>query len=316
MISEFKTRLEDFFHGSRPEDYQDREGVEEMDLSKDEPAAEEPFSGGTDGEDVSSHVEGEIYPEEDPSSEVKETSRENASEKSIRRAAGQVITPFCLILDLSDSMRFPAKKRPIDALNQSLPGIREAVMKVLAASNSVYISVVFVHDEEADLVTDFMPIKEWAPPLCRASGRTPMGDGIIKGVQAYQRLVKAIRKTGDVMTQGIFVIMTDGKATDEMDTALDLLHGVQFENGHRRLSIWAVGTEGADQDLLCSIASDEQKVVRLKSAQEYEALFRDIGASVSAVSSAGVSPDRTVLAYSYGPGRDEARQTRFRRGDI
>ena len=86
--------------------------------------------------------------------------------------------PCVLLVDTSGSMQ----GAPINSLNQGLAVFASELMQDRLAQKRVEVAVV-TFGEEVSLVQDFCSPAAFIPPTLQASGRTPMGEAVVRGMQ-------------------------------------------------------------------------------------------------------------------------------------
>lgn len=235
-------------------------------------------------------IPGEIYPDIKDNKTAASKEKGPAGPGRERASLTRSVTPLILIVDISDSMNVPESDPPIIKVNQGMAYLKQHLMGDLLTRNAVWICLIAVGGQHAWIVNDFQPVREWVPPVLRADGFTPMGEGIRLSVDKFRDLRKRFRGRGVAMTQGIMVVMTDGCATDETEEVIRELHREARAGSRGHLSIWCFATPpNADMDFVKSLVIDPAKAVMLQGSQDYRKLFAWIGNSV------------TVISHSHGP---------------
>jgi uncharacterized protein YegL len=180
--------------------------------------------------------------------------------------------PHCatvLALDTSGSMAGDK----IRQLNEGLQYFREDVMSDDLARKRVEAAVV-TFGSRVVLSQGFCSMDSFQPPTFKADGSTPMGDAILRSIEAIRDRKAAYRRMGtDYYRPWIFLI-TDGEPTDMKPTD-ELWRRVTDEvhNGEaaREFLFFGVGVEPADMDTLRRICPPERPPVQLKPGR-----FRDM----------------------------------------
>lgn len=230
-------------------------------------------------------IRGEVYP--DTKAGKGTASKENtaAGKGADRASMSRCVTPLIITVDISDSMNYPEENPPILRVNQGMAYLKEHLMGDLLTRYAVWICLIAVGKEHAWIVNDFQPVREWVPPVLKAEGLTPMGEGIRLSVDKFRNLRRRFKGSGVSMTQGIMVTMTDGYSTDETDEVIRELHKEAQAGTRGHLSIWCFATPpNADMGFVRSMVIDSDKAVLLQGSQDYRKLFTWIGNSVTAIS--------------------------------
>jgi uncharacterized protein YegL len=156
--------------------------------------------------------------------------------------------PCLLLLDTSQSMM----GAPIAALNSALVGLKKDLSSDSLAIKRVEIAVVsfgpvYVHNE-------FHTASHFIPPALSASGETPMGAAIRKGLDMVRRRKDEYRSNGISFYRPWVFLITDGAPTDEWETAAAL---VREGEASKSFAFFAVGVAGANMDVLRQISVRE-----------------------------------------------------------
>jgi uncharacterized protein YegL len=126
----------------------------------------------------------------------------------------------------------------------------------------------------------FVTVDAFHPPELLASGDTPMGEAVRKGLGLIRERKAVYKQHGiDYFRPWLFLI-TDGHPTDKgWETGAD---EARDEESRRGVSIFAVGVEGADMKKLARF-SDLREPLKLKGLA-FQELFQWLSKSLSAVS--------------------------------
>jgi uncharacterized protein YegL len=194
--------------------------------------------------------------------------------------------PVMLALDTSGSMQ----GTPIRELNEGLRAFKEAVQADRLASLRVEVAIVpfggLVRpvDVRADTRTPFdasqpfVTVDNFDPPILTAAGDTPMGSAVRQGLQLLRDRKEIYKQNGiDYFRPWMFLI-TDGKPTDEWQSAALQL---REEEARKGVIFFAVGVEGADMPTLAQF-SGQRTPLRLKGLAFGE-LFQWLSKSLSVV---------------------------------
>ena len=155
-------------------------------------------------------------------------------------------SPCVLLLDSSYSMT----GNPIHQLNEGLRAYEEDVKKDPLASERVETAIVSFGGT-VDVVQDFIIASAFSAPSLAASGNTPMGEAIERGLQMIEDRKRVYKDAKLNYFRPWIFLVTDGAPTDEWQAAVDRLERAE-EAGS--VVFFAVGVEGADFDFLTRIS--------------------------------------------------------------
>jgi uncharacterized protein YegL len=108
-------------------------------------------------------------------------------------------------------------------------------------------------------------------------GETPMGAAVRRGIELVAQRKAAYKQAGLHYFRPWIFLITDGEPTDEWKSAVELVR--QGETA-KAFTFFAVGTEGANFEILKQIASDPVKLQGIK----FRELFQWLSASLGSVS--------------------------------
>ena len=148
--------------------------------------------------------------------------------------------PVLIIADCSGSM----SGRPIDAMNQGVDDLYQAIVDDEIARNRVEVALLSF-STEARVERDFGTIDEWDKTRMRAGGSTNMHLAIEQGCDLLEERKEQYRRGGVPYFRPIMVLFSDGLPTSprsEMERANQRLVDMENEN---RLTIFKVGVNGA-----------------------------------------------------------------------
>lgn len=193
--------------------------------------------------------------------------------------------PCLLLLDTSGSMA----GSPIDELNRGLQTFKQQLMSDGMAMQRVEIAVVSFGPVQ--LISDFQTADFFLPPNLVASGDTPMGEAIEKGLAMLEMRKHIYRQAGISYYRPWIFLITDGGPTDNWKRAADQVHAGD-SNQRKQFSFFAVGVENANMSTLAKICSPNRPPLKLQGLC-FRELFSWLSSSLSGVSRS--QPGETVL---------------------
>lgn len=152
-----------------------------------------------------------------------------------------------LLLDVSGSMH----GGKITALNDGLRAFAADIGTDALARQRVEVAVVTFGGGGVEVTQDFVTAGHFEPRPLTASGGTPMGAAIDTALDMVAARKEQYRANGVAYYRPWVFMITDGEPTDEWRDAARRVHDAEEGNG---LAFFAVGVEGADLDVLQSIA--------------------------------------------------------------
>ncbi len=191
--------------------------------------------------------------------------------------------PCLLLLDTSESM----EGGPINELNQGLATFRRELANDPLAMKRVEIGLVTFGPVQ--LVNDFQTPDQFAPPLLKGRGDTPMGAAIAGGLEMVRQRKQAYKANGIPYYRPWIFMITDGAPTDDWQEAAAQVRDGEDQKG---FSFFAVGVQHADMDILKQIAV--RTPLRL-SGLKFHDLFLWLSSSLSSVSRSGVGQEVPLL---------------------
>lgn len=178
-----------------------------------------------------------------------------------------------LLLDTSGSMG----GAPIRELNAGLQAFKEELSQDSLTMKRVEIAIVSFGPVKVE--SDFQTVDSWQPPQLTASGDTPMGAAIIKGLEMLRQRKDLYRSNAIEVFRPWVFLMTDGGPTDQWQRAAEMVKAGEASKG---FAFFGVGVENANMDILGKICvRTPVKMAGLK----FKDMFAWLSSSLSSVSS-------------------------------
>ena len=181
--------------------------------------------------------------------------------------------PCLLLLDTSGSM----SGAPIAELNAGLQAFRHDLHADEVAMQRVELSIITFGPVEVH--AEFHTADGFEPPLLQASGDTPMGHAIMRGLDMLEARKKDYKQAGVSYFRPWVFLITDGGPTDPWQAAAQRVHAGEQS---KAFAFFTVGVSGADMRTLGQICNPSRPPLSLKGLQ-FRELFKWLSTSLSGV---------------------------------
>jgi uncharacterized protein YegL len=194
-------------------------------------------------------------------------------------------TPCVLVLDASGSMDTPSTSgvTRIEALNEGIKTLENCLKADDTALARVQLSIVSVGGpaNDADLMMDWTDAVNFSAFALRSGGSTPLGKGILIGLDLIEQGKRNLRDAGVSYTRPWMMVISDGEPTDGVDVWTNAVRASKAAESAKKAEIFAIGVEGANMSSLAQIC--EKPPLKL-SGIRFNELFVWLSSSLSAAS--------------------------------
>jgi uncharacterized protein YegL len=181
------------------------------------------------------------------------------------------------MLDASGSMQ----GERIAQLNEGVRTFSVELKQDRLASKRAEIGVIAFGDT-VKVVREIESANTFTPPTLLAKGGTPMGEAICLGLDRLDARQADYRNNGISRYRPWVFLVTDGAPTDNIERAIKRIHEGEER---KQFSFFAVGVDGADMNTLARLSVSAPVMLR---GLQFEAMFRWLSASLSAVSRSSI----------------------------
>ncbi len=195
--------------------------------------------------------------------------------------------PCVLLLDTSASMKGDSIKQ----LNDGLHAFREELYHDSLSMKRVEVSVVTFGPVR--VMHDFTTVDEFRAPNLKASGNTPLGSAVEKGLVLLKKRKKILRDNGIKLFRPWIFLITDGEPTDSWK---HLPKVVRNGEENKSFSFFALGVKEANFSVLREISLREPMKL---SGIRFTEFFLWLSASLKSVSHS--NPGDKVSLPDYKP---------------
>lgn len=193
-----------------------------------------------------------------------DTKNDKKQEMDIRKTISCIF-----IVDTSESMNYPPDDPPIDYLNRALRAFPEYIKNQQIININIDISLIQTHNNNARIVSQFVPISQWKQDTLRATGLSPIGRCLETAIQMAKQRMNEVDQMAKPSYPVWIILFTDGRATDGVRQARELLKEQRLEE-KKEFILWIVATENADMNI-CRSLTDHIIIMKQR---DYDSVFQ------------------------------------------
>jgi uncharacterized protein YegL len=153
--------------------------------------------------------------------------------------------PCMLLLDTSGSM----SGLPIEQLNEGILTLKQELKEDPLAAKRVEVGVITFGPVAVE--SDFNTVDNFYPQQLVATGDTPIGAAITRGIEMITKRKQVFKDNGVGYYKPWIILITDGGPTDNWIEAANLVREGEEKNA---FAFFAIGVEGANMDVLKRIS--------------------------------------------------------------
>ena len=191
-----------------------------------------------------------------------------------------------LLLDTSGSMG----GLPIRELNEGIAVLKNELLEDSLASKRVEIAMITFGP--VTLESDFQTVDNFQPKQLSASGDTPIGAAVSKGIELINQRKRVYKENGVGYYKPWIILITDGGPTDNWSQAARLINEGE---GNSSFAFFAIGVEGANFEVLSKLSF--RAPIKLKGLM-FREFFLWLSSSMKMVSSKNPGENNKLLPPS------------------
>jgi uncharacterized protein YegL len=138
----------------------------------------------------------------------------------------------------------------LDLVNEGLKAYQLDLLKDDLAPQRVEVSII-TFGGKVSTVVPFTSAHDFVAPTLDATGETPMGEAIVKAIEAVEERKKVYRGNGLHYYRPWIFLITDGEPTDDWLRAAEKVRECE---ANKKIAFFAVGVEGANMETLQKIS--------------------------------------------------------------
>lgn len=138
----------------------------------------------------------------------------------------------------------------MDLVNEGLKAYQADLLKDDLAPQRVEVSVI-TFGGNVETVVPFVSAHDFSAPTLSANGETPMGEAILRAIDAVEERKNVYRQNGLHYYRPWIFLITDGEPTDRWEAAAEKVHE---RESSKKVAFFAIGVEGANMETLKKIS--------------------------------------------------------------